>query len=90
MMLSEDEKKYDYTTQLVLILVLVDDALWVLIMEDLWSDIFVLILVLVDDALWERRVRSNPRNPSLNPCFSGWCSLRGKKIVRFSKYDPRS
>ncbi len=36
----------------------------------------VLILVLVDDALWEYKNKVLfSFHDSLNPCFSGWCSL---------------
>ncbi len=41
----------------------------------------VLILVLVDDALWALiKGAIDGLDASLNPCFSGWCSLRSAVV----------
>ena len=62
-----------YDALCVLIPLLVDDPLWVL---EQWADDLalneVLIPLLVDDPLWVPvMLVEHPKNPSLNPSFSG-------------------
>ena len=60
----------------VLILVLVDDVLWLLCIMQGLMQVTVLILVLVNDVLWPLQVSwLSLSYKGLNPCFSGWCSL---------------
>ena len=60
----------------VLILVWMEDTLWLGSHCSFSSRRFVLILVLVEDGLWHyRRSFKSYRSSSLNPCFSGRWSL---------------
>ena len=66
----------EFTPYLVLILVLMDDALWRLVNGIAKGRLTVLILVLMDDALWRTaKYTWGSVQDSLNPCFNGWCTL---------------
>ena len=72
----------------VLILVLMEYALWDVITGIKDFTLSVLILVLMEYALWEKcKVTCSLNTIGLNPCFNGICSLRRRKVALKDKTE---
>ncbi len=67
------------STGMVLILVVMEDALWLICGGVWYLHVRVLILVVMEDALW-LRISNLPNEDvlGLNPCCNGRCSLTGR------------
>ena len=73
---------------IVLILVLLEYALWANHSSAKTPLGMVLILVLLEYALWEfNKVRIIHESTRLNPCFIGICSLRNQKEQLKAEYE---